>query len=129
MLTPTFGVTSQWYAQFSLRLLKHWSSFWGEAHVHAGASADHQGIMSADRLRVCLRDAWFKVSLVSRLFDMGAATGFRLDRPITDLLRENFGQYEKHMQDRRLRQIKALGPLGEQARVIVFDGNQKLTRR
>ena len=127
MLTPTFGVTWEWYSQFNRRLLRHYSSFWGEAHVHVPAGAER--LMSPDRLQVNIRNAWFKITLLRRRFDMGLVTSMRLDTPASVLIEEFFVAYDTHMQSRRVAQLSSMGSLAELARVVVVDGNQKLTRR
>ena len=94
-------------------------------HVPAGA----ERLMSPDRLQVNIRNAWFKITLLRRRFDMGLVTSMRLDTPASVLIEELFAAYDTHMQSRRVAQLSSIGSLAELARVVVVDGNQKLTRR
>ena len=129
MPTPTFGVSWAWYAQFSRRLLRHYASFWGEAHVHAGVGASDRHIMSPGRLQRHVRDAWFKITLLVRRLDMGLEATLRLDGPPCLIIQRMWQEYDKHMRLRRVAQLSSAGPLDDLARVAVVDGNQKLTRR
>ena len=63
MIHPRFGITRAWYHPFSRRLLFHYASFQGEAHLH------HSKLLSASRVAKGLRKAWFLIRILERMWE------------------------------------------------------------
>lgn len=121
MMTQGFGVTRRWYEQFSKRLLVHMSSFWGEAKVHWRRGFS----LSFHRLKLKLTDAWFKIRLVQRCWQMGRQPP-RLSARKDDAIRRLVEPYNEFMLQLRRRQV---GSAEEPLTGLVIDGHVKAGAR
>ena len=127
MVTPRFGVTRRWYRQFCRRLLFQYSSFWGEAAVHARAGTGGLRVLHPTNLRRLIAKAWFFMRMIERAWNRGQTSfSFRMDSKLESVLGPQFKLYYAGM--RQLRGIRA-GELGLAADIAVIDGHQKLSRR
>lgn len=114
MLTPRFGVTWSWHAQFTRRILYHHASFLGESLVHNLASA---GLKKG---RLWIANAWLKLQLLPKWQRM-RDDPFPVSLPFPAIFTKCRDSYD-HMV-RETFQASAQQPVA-----AVIDGNQKMTR-
>lgn len=115
MLSPAFGVTWEWHAQFSKRMLHHHATFLGESYVHAftdhGLSHGHELVASA----------WMKLQLLRRWPQLSDAP-YPLSDSFADVLAGCRERYDALVAE----EFRQGAP---DIQVAVVDGNQKLSRR
>ena len=121
MMTQRFGVSKRWYEQFSRRLLVHMSSFWGEAKVHWQPGFS----LSFHRFKLQLTDAWFKIRMVQRCWQMGRQP-LTLSARKEDAIRRLAEPYTDFMLKTRRRQV-ALSDTSLTG--VVIDGHVKAGAR
>ena len=135
-IVSSWGVTTAWLRQMSQRILHHFASFAGEAAVHeASARRDEDSSRGPPLAKTKLKAAWLLWRLVVRAHEHSAAVTPPLLPPVINInlaanLEASLGHalvwYFPHMLGRRLRH---LAQAGQNTRVIVVDGNCKLSRR
>ena len=126
MLTPKFGVTKAWYQQFSRRLLLHYASFWGEAHVHAGMLQQGTRVMHPVNLKRMVAKAWFVMRMLERAWSRGQ-TEITFNLKETEaIMVSSFRYYYSGMRQRRAQKAQECDL---DVATVVLDGHQKLTRR
>jgi hypothetical protein len=125
MLTSKFGVTRAWHRQFTLRVLKQHTSFWGEAEVHHPSMG--VGAPSKGRLKKLLTKSWFLCRWLERVWERNEdATGLRISDSLEEIIPARWTSY---LEDRRRRRAS----LARECQVTLskqgLDGHSKTTRR
>ena len=115
MLTTRFGVTWQWHAQFTRRIVHQHASFLGECRAHNFAN---HGVLHGHEK---IANAWMKLQLLKRWPDISDQP-FPLSDPFAAILHQHLPKYNALVSDLLLR--SAGTPL-----VAIIDGDQKMTRR
>ena len=122
LLTQRFGVTRRWYQQFSKRLVVQMASFWGEAKVHWQPGFR----LSFNRFKLKLEDAWFKIRLLERYWQVQPHVHMSLSADKEHLIRQVGDAYDAFMMKIRKSQVTCSDKplLG-----LVIDGHVKAGAR
>ena len=122
LLTQRFGVTRRWYEQFSTRLVVQMSSFWGEAKVHWQPGFG----LSFNRFKLKLEDAWFKIRLLVRHWQLKPHVCLCWSGNKEDIIRQFNQDYDSLMVKLRTAQVAGAG---EPLLGVVIDGHVKAGAR